>query len=129
MQQCLSGQTTESLRLYVNDTIVYSPDFATHLRHLDKVFEHLWKHVLKLRPDKCKLFRQVKFLGHVVDQRGVLPNPNKVSAVTDWPVPATVKQLKAFLGLAGFSRCFIPGFAKITHSVNAFMVGIPNDKK
>lgn len=94
-----------------------------------KVFEHLWKHDLKLRSDKCKLFhRQVKFLGHVADQKGVLPDPDKVSAVTDWPVPATAKQLKAFLGL-GYYRRFISGFAKVARPLNALMVGIPNDKK
>lgn len=92
MQQCLSGQITESLLVYLDDIVVYSPDFATHLRHLDKVFERLWKHGLKLRPDKCKFFHnQVKFLGHIVDQRRVLPDPDKVSTVTDWPF----SQLKA----------------------------------
>uniref|UniRef100_A0A668AQP4 Gypsy retrotransposon integrase-like protein 1 n=1 Tax=Myripristis murdjan TaxID=586833 RepID=A0A668AQP4_9TELE len=130
MQQCLSGQITESLLVYLDDIIVYSPDFATHLRHLDEVFERLWKHGLKLRPDKCKLLhREVKFLGHVVNQKGVLPDPEKVSAVTDWPVPTTAKQLKAFLGLAGYYRRFVPEFAKVARPLNTLMVGIPNDKK
>lgn len=130
MQRCLNGQINESLLVYLDDIIVYSPDFGTHLRHLDEVFERLWKHGLKLFPNKCNLFhRQVKFLGHVVNQRGVLPDPDKVSAVTDWPVPTTAKQLKAFLGLADYYRHFIPGFAKIACPLNALMVGIPNDKK
>lgn len=130
MQQCLSGQITESLLVYLDDIIVYSPDFATHLKHLDEVFERLWRHGLKLRPDKCKLFhRQVKFLGHVVDTKGVQPDPEKVTAVTDWPVPTTAKQLKAFLGLAGYYRRFISGFAKIARPLNVLLVGIPNDKR
>ena len=113
MQQCLSGQITDSLLVYLDDIIVYSPDFTTHLRHLEEVFERLWKHGLKLRPDKCKLcHRQVKFLGHVVDQRGVRPDPDKVSAVADWPPPTTAKELKAFLGLAGYYRRFVPGLPK-----------------
>lgn len=41
MQQCLSGQITESLLVYLDDIVVYSPDFATHLKHLDEVFERL----------------------------------------------------------------------------------------
>lgn len=90
MQHCLSGQITESLLVYLGSIIVYSPDFATHLKHLEHVFERLWKHGLKLTPDKWKLFhQQVKFLGHVVDKQGVQPDPDKVSAVTDWPVPTT----------------------------------------
>lgn len=53
-------------------------------------------------PDKCKLFqKEVKFLDHVVDQKGVRPDAEKVSAVVEWPAPTTAKELKAFLGLAG----------------------------
>lgn len=39
-----------------------------------------------------------KVLSHVADQRGVLPDPDKVSVVAEWPVPTTTKQLKAFSG-------------------------------
>lgn len=122
MQQCLSGQITESSLVYLDDIIVYSTDFAMHLKHLEEVFERLW-------PDKCKLFhQQVKFLGHVVDQKGVRPDPEKVSTVVDWPVPTTAKELKAFLGLAGYYRRFVPEFAKVARPLNALLVGIPNDK-
>lgn len=130
MQQCLSGQITESLLVYLDNIIVYSTDFAMHLKHLEEVFARLWKHGLKLRPDMCKLFHeQVKFLGHVVVQKGVRPDPEKVSTVVDWPVPTTAKELKAFLGLAGYYRRFVPEFAKVTRPLNALLVGIPNDKQ
>lgn len=49
--------------------------------------------------------------------------------MTEWPVPMTAKQLKAFLGLAGYYRRFISGFAKVAHPLNALLVGIPNDKR
>lgn len=108
MQQCLSGQITDSLLVYLHDIIVYSPDFTIHLKHLEEVFEDLWRHDLKLQPDKCKLFQQhVKFLWHVVGQRGVMPDPEKMSAVVDWPLPATAKELKAFIGLVGYYRRFV----------------------
>uniref|UniRef100_A0A672I7P2 ribonuclease H n=1 Tax=Salarias fasciatus TaxID=181472 RepID=A0A672I7P2_SALFA len=82
MQQCLNGQIAESLLVYLDDIIVYSADFSSHLQHLDQVFERLWGHGLKLRPDKCRLLQQeVTFLGHVVDQHGVRPDPGKVQAV------------------------------------------------
>lgn len=72
--------------MYFDDIIIYSPDFS-HLQHLEKVFERLWRHGLKLRLDKCNLIQQeVKFLGHVVDKNGVKPDPEKLSAVRDWSV-------------------------------------------
>lgn len=130
MQQCLSGQVAESLLVYLDDIIIYSPDFPSHLQHLDKVFQRLWRHGLKLRLDKCKLLqREVKFLGHVVDQRGVRPDPDKISAVQDWPSPSTVKQVRAFLGLAGYYRRFVAGFAKIARPLNALLAGAPTDKQ
>ncbi|KAL6460732.1 hypothetical protein MHYP_G00306980 [Metynnis hypsauchen] len=53
--------------------------FSSHLQHLDEVFARLWKYGLKLRPDKCKLLQgEVKFLGHVVDGRGVRPDLDKL---------------------------------------------------
>ncbi|XP_038162776.1 uncharacterized protein LOC119797673 [Cyprinodon tularosa] len=130
MQQCLSGQITESLLVYLDDIIVYSPDFDTHLQHLEEVFMCLWKHGLKLRPDKCNLFqKEVRFLGHVVNQRGVMPDPEKVEAVTEWAAPKSVKEVRAFLGLAGYYRRFIQGFSKIARPLHSLLTGIPTDKK
>lgn len=72
MQQCLSGQVTDSLLVSLDNIIIYSSDFSSHMQHLEMVFERLQKHGLKLRMDKCKLLQQeVKFLGHMVDCSGV----------------------------------------------------------
>ena len=128
MQQCLSGQVTESLLVYLDDIIIYSPDFCSHLQHLDGVFQRLWKHGLKLRLDKCKLLqREVKFLGHVVDREGVRPDPDKIVAVRDWTPPATVRELRAWLGLAGYYRRFVPSFAAIARPLHDLLIGVPND--
>lgn len=130
MQQCLSGQLSESLLVYLDNIIIYSPDFSSHLQHLDEVFTRLWRHGLKLCLDKCRLLqKEVKFLGHVVDQKGVRPDPDKISAVQDWPIPTTVRRVRAFLGLAGYYRRFVFGFAKIACPLNHLLTGIPADKK
>uniref|UniRef100_A0A8C7XN19 ribonuclease H n=1 Tax=Oryzias sinensis TaxID=183150 RepID=A0A8C7XN19_9TELE len=130
MQQCLNGQIAQSLLLYLDDIIIYSPDFSSHLQHLDEVFGRLWQHGLKLRPDKCRLFQQeVKFLGHIVDRSGVRPDPEKVKAVQDWPIPSTIKGVRAFLGLAGYYRRFVAGFANIARPLNSLLVGIPATKR
>lgn len=130
MQQCLHGQLADSVLVYLDDIIVYSPDFSSHLRHLETVFERLQHHGLKLRVDKCQLLqREVKFLGHVVTGEGVKPDPTKITAVTGWPAPTTIKEVRAFLGLAGYYRRFIANFAKIARPLNALSVGAPADKK
>jgi hypothetical protein len=52
---------------------------------------------LKLQPEKCEFLRkEVSYLGHVITEDGVKPDPNKVRTIENFPTPTTVKQLKAF---------------------------------
>ena len=55
----------------------------------------------------------MEYLGHVVTADGVAPDPVKVKAVQDWKVPENVREIRSFLGLAGYYRRFIQDFAKI----------------
>lgn len=124
MQRCLGGQLMESVLVYLDDVIVYSPDFDSHLRHLEEVFRAMEKYGLKLQPNKCHLLRrEVNFLGHVVSAAGVSVDPGKVSAVKDWKAPRTVRQVRSFLGFVGYYRRFIKDFSKIANSLNQLLVG------
>jgi len=64
------------------------------------------------------LRREVKYLGHVVGRDGVATNPEKVRAVKDWAVPADLPELRAFLGLVGYYRQYIPNFTRIAQPLN-----------
>ena len=124
MQRCLGGQLMESVLVYLDDVIVYSPDFDSHLRHLEEVFRAMEKYGLKLQPNKCHLLRrEVNFLGHVVSAAGVSVDPGKVSAVKDWKAPRTVRQVRSFLGFVGYYRRFIKDFSKIAKPLNQLLVG------
>lgn len=124
MQHCLAGQVYDHLLIYLDDVIVYSPDFQSHRNHLACVFLRLQDHGLKLQPGKCKLFRrEVKYLGHVVSGQGVATDLEKTQAVWDWPVPTTAKQVKLFLGFVGYYRCFISGFAWIAALLTHLLQG------
>jgi len=71
--------------VYLNDVIVISPDFQTHVCRLREVFERLRSAGLKLKPSKCALLQpEVKYLEHVVGQNGVTRNLGMVRAVADW---------------------------------------------
>lgn len=114
MQCCLGGQVSETLLIYLDDVIVYSPDFSSHLEHLDSVFEKLSHYGLKLQPDKYHFFKpEVSNLGHVVNKSGIAPNPEKTAIVRDWPCPHTVTRERSFLGFVGYYRRFVLRFAAI----------------
>lgn len=114
MQRCQGNLVNESLLIYLDDIIVFSSDFDSHLLHLEEVFSCLHQHGLKLQPKKCNLLqKKVTYLGHVVSKQGVATDPNKTTVVKDWPMPLTVKQVKSFLGFVGYYRRFIPGFSRI----------------
>ena len=70
-----------------------------HLKRLEAVFEKLAAAGLKLKTSKCFFFKEeIEYLGHVVSGKGVATNPKKVEAVTKWPTPKTVYDVRSLLG-------------------------------
>ena len=77
---------------------------------------------LKLHPEKCKFGQsRVEYLGHVISEEGISPNPDKVKAVCEFPVPTLVKGVRQFLGMASYYRLFMPMFAKIAAPLHALL--------
>lgn len=101
--------------VYMDDVVIFSKSLQEHLQHIKLIFQRLKEVNLKIQLDKSEfLCKEVAFLGHVITPEGIKPNPSKIEAVLKYPVPKTIKEIKSFLGLVGYYRRFISGFAKLT---------------
>lgn len=122
MNLVLSGLQGLHCYIYLDDCICYSHDLESHMGKLELVFSKLREANLKLQPDKCEfLRREVAYLGHVITENGVSPNPEKVKAVSQFPTPKTPKDVKSFLGLTGYYRRFIENFSHITKPLTSLL--------
>ena len=124
MQRVLHGLNPEEgpdfVSVYLDDVLVFSETLEEHLRHLHSVMDRLAAAGLKLKPSKCRFIRQeVEYLGHVLTPNGLKPNPERVTAVTNFPIPQSVREVRQFLGLASYYRRFVQGFAKIAQPLHA----------
>ena len=86
------------------------------------------------KPSKCDLFKQqINYLGHLVSKEGVSTDPEKFKAVTEWPQPTTVTEVRSFLGFVSYYRRFIPNFSKVAIPLNNKLLqsleGTPSQKK
>ena len=115
IESVLLGLLNERCLVYIDDIIVYSATIQEHISRLKEVFKRLRKSNLKIQPDKCEFLRkEVAYLGHLITEKGVKPNPAKVECIQNFPEPKNQKDVKSFLGLAGYYRRFISNFAKIS---------------
>ena len=93
---------------------MHAKSFEEVVRRLRLVFEWVRSANLKFSPKKCVLFqRKVTFLGHVVGGDGMSTDPSKTEAVSAWPVPRSVAEVRSFLGLTSYYCRFIYEYAHI----------------
>lgn len=110
----LGADLQNHVLVYLDDIIVISRDFETHLEVLHKVFDRLHAAGLTVGREKCGFCRpQLKYLGYVVDKYGLRVDPEKVEAIMNVPTPKNSTQVRAFVGMASWYRRFVPDFATI----------------
>lgn len=127
MNEVLKDFVGKICYVYLDDIIVFSTSLEEHINSLKKIFEQLQRVNLKVSLNKCDfLKKESEFLGHVVTQDGIKPNPNKIQAIKHFPIPKTIKEIQSFLGLTGYYRKFIQDYAKI---IKPMTLCLKKDKK
>lgn len=102
-----------------DDVLLMSMTVADGTILLREVLETLTQAGFSINLRKCSfLTTEVEYLGRIISHGQVRPNPNKIEALTNTPVPSNVKQVRQFLGLAGYFRRYIEGYATKTASIS-----------
>ncbi|KAL5570682.1 hypothetical protein UlMin_020279 [Ulmus minor] len=87
--------------VFIDDILIYSKTKEEHEEHLRITLRTLEEHKLYAKFSKCEFWLdKVHFLGHVVSKDGVSVDPAKIEAVSKWPAPTNVTEIRSFLGLA-----------------------------
>ena len=100
MERVFGGIAWSECLVYLDDILVFGPDFETTLARLYSVLDRLEAAGLKLKAKKCQLFQEeIRFLGHIVSATGIIADPAKCQQVRDWLVPRDLHEVRSFVGL------------------------------
>lgn len=114
MDKVMGSDLRESVFVYIDDLLIVSPDFDSHLEILRKVAERLRKANLTINLSKSHFMRsEIRYLGYIVGHGQLMTDPEKVKAVADFPVPKSIRQVRRFLGMTGWYQRFIENFSTI----------------
>lgn len=122
MSTAMTGLTFSRCFVYLDDLIVFGKSLKDHDKNLNEVFERLRQVNLKIHPGKCTFLRkEVLYLGHVISDKGIHPDPAKAAAMSNYPTPTNADEVRRFVAFANYYRKFIPNFATIAIPLNKLL--------
>ena len=99
---------------YLDDVLVFSKTPEEHLAHLQQVMDRLREHNLKIKLPKYQFMKEeTKYLGFIIDKKGIKPDLDKVEVIRAMPEPRSVREVRGFIGAIGYYRRFIPAFSRL----------------
>uniref|UniRef100_A0A183CHH4 RNA-directed DNA polymerase n=1 Tax=Globodera pallida TaxID=36090 RepID=A0A183CHH4_GLOPA len=107
---------------YLDDIIIVSPTIDEHAEHVDQIFARLNNWGFRARMDKCSFFQtEIKYLGVIIDQKGRRPDPSKVTAIAEMPIPTNLPELRSYLGMVNYYQEFIRNFRCIRQPLDELL--------
>jgi hypothetical protein len=112
-------QDMECVQTYVDDCLIMSNDFESHIQDVKKVIERLTSVNLILNPKKCHwAHHSVHMLGFEINEKGTTVDPRKLTTVANWPIPKNNKDIQSFMGLINYFRDYIPMISKVAAPID-----------
>lgn len=94
MAKIFGDENFQTVLIYLDDILILGTTFGETLERWDMVLTRLSKFNLKVKPEKCQLFKEkLRYLGHHIPEKGISPEQGKIEAVMEWPVPKTETEL------------------------------------
>ena len=122
MQLIFKDQLDNFVIVFLDDILIFSKNKQDHMIHVNKVLALLRENKLYAKQSKCEFFKtEISFLGHIINEHGISMEKSKVKAVTDWPTPQNITDVRAFLGLAGYYRKFVKNFSMISSPLSELL--------
>ncbi|KAJ4431151.1 hypothetical protein ANN_19746 [Periplaneta americana] len=119
MNTILSHMIGTRCFVYVDDLMIAGETLEEHHTRLRSVFDLFRQYQVQIEPDKCEFLKEeLKYLGHIITKEGISPDNDKVKVIQEFPTPKNAKDVKSFLGLAGYYRKCIVNFSEISKSLN-----------
>lgn len=120
MDEVLRG--IEGCFCYIDDILLYSEDEESHQKLLHQILDRLSKYGVTLNIDKCEFRREkINFLGYEVSGEGIKPTQERIQAISNYPKPKTIIELRRFLGMLNFYRDCLPHQAEIQTELNKYL--------
>lgn len=114
MDMVIPSALREYIFVYIDDLLVVSADFDTHIQRLKVVSDCLQRANLTINVKKSKFcMRYIKYLGNIVGNGQIKPDPERIKGIVDFPRPTTVRQIRRFLGMAGWYQRYINNYSSI----------------
>lgn len=114
MDKVIPHQHRDDIFVYLDDLLVVSSDFEKHLHLLKLVAENLTEANLTINVEKSKFcLKETKYLGYRIGNGALKPDHEKILAITQFPLPNTIRKVRSFLGMCGWYRRFLKDFASI----------------
>lgn len=114
IDQVLGPDLEPYVFVYLDDIIICASTFEKHVEILEEVLRRLQKAGLALSRDKCHFCQpEIKYLGYVINSKGLLADPDKIAAIINMPTPRNAKEIRQIVGMASWYRRFIPQFSSI----------------
>ena len=120
MEKILAG--LEGVICLMNNVLVYASDYDTHWRRLRDVLKRISESGMTLSKEKCQFgVQSVQFLGHIVSDNGVQPDPNKVKAIVEMQAPTTKPEARRLMGMVGYLSKFSKNISELCSPIYAVM--------